>query len=102
MKDYTSPADALADLKNRGYEENFETEHFCLYCGDLDIRFDPEDFHIDEMYRFEDQSCANDSAIVYAISSSVGVKGTLISEYGAELDLKMACQLRIHPTEPNT
>ena len=38
MKNYESPADALDDLRKRGYEADFETQSFCLYCNDLDLR----------------------------------------------------------------
>jgi len=96
MKNYASLTDALADLKKRGYEADFTTEHFCLYCGDLDIRLHPETFEIDEVYRFEDSSCADDNSILYAISSPTGLKGTLVNDYGEGPDLKMSCELRNH------
>lgn len=83
MKNYESLIDALDDLKNRGYEADFGTEQVCLYCGDLDLRLNPESFNIDEVYRFEGDSNPDDSSVVYAISSSTGVKGTLVDVYGA-------------------
>ena len=82
MKNYESLVDALADLKSRGYETEFETKPYCLYCGDLDLRLDPEDFKVDEIHRFEDGSTPDDNAVVYAISSATGVKGTLVDAYG--------------------
>ena len=82
MKNYESLVDALADLKNRGYEEDFETASFCLYCSDLDIRLNPEEFHVDEVYRFEGDSNPDDNAVLYAITSHTGVKGTLVDGYG--------------------
>jgi hypothetical protein len=82
MKNYESLVDALSDLRNRGYEANFETTSVCLYCGDLDIRLNPEAFNVDEVYRFEGDSSPDDSSIVYAISSNAGVKGTLVDAYG--------------------
>lgn len=78
MKNYDSLSDALSDLKKRGYEANFETMSFCLYCGDLDIRLNPEAFHVDEVYHFKEGSSSDDSSVVYAISSIAGVKGTLV------------------------
>ncbi|HEY5750268.1 MAG TPA: phosphoribosylpyrophosphate synthetase [Chryseolinea sp.] len=78
MKNYESLGDALSDLKKKGYEDDFATESFCLYCSDLDMRLDPEDFHVDEIDRVEGNSNPNDSATVYAISSAAGVKGTLV------------------------
>ena len=78
MKNYESRNDALSDLKKKGYEDDFATESFCLYCSDLDMRLDPEDFHVDEIDQVDGNSNPGDSATVYAISSSAGVKGTLV------------------------
>jgi hypothetical protein len=81
MKNYGSLVDALTDLKQRGYEANFETQSNCLYCGDLDMRLDPDDFHVDEIYRFEENTYT-EKPVLYAISSSTGVKGVLIDTTG--------------------
>jgi len=97
MKDYNSLIDALSDLKERGYYADFATDTVCLYCGDLDIRLNPEEFKVDEVYRFEGAYNPDDSAIVYAISSSTGVKGTLVDSYGAyadNLSFEMAKKLK--------
>jgi hypothetical protein len=100
MKNYDSLIDALDDLKKRGYEADFATQTVCLYCGDLDIRLDPEDFHVDEHYRFEDGSTPDDNAVLYAISSTTGLKGTLVDAYGAyaeNMSFEMAKKLQGHP-----
>ena len=81
MKNYQSPLDALYDLKERGYKENFESQPFCLYCGDLDLRLDPEDFHVDEIYHFKD-STGEEGPAIYAISSVTGVKGIVMDTNG--------------------
>lgn len=80
MKNFESLGDALSDLKKKGYEDDFATESFCLYCSDLDMRLDPEDFQVDEIDRVQGNSNTSDSAAVYAISSSAGVKGTLVMD----------------------
>ncbi len=65
MKHYDSIIDALADLKKRGYVSDFTTETFCLYYRELDIRIYPEEFQVDEVYRFEgNSSYADDSSIL--------------------------------------
>lgn len=100
MKNYESLVAALDDLNKRGYEADFATDTICLYCGDLDLRLDPEDFHVDEVYRFEGNISPDDSAVVYAISSSTGVKGTLVDGYGSHsgsLSFEMARKLQNHP-----
>ena len=99
MKNYDSLEDALDDLEERGYAADFGTDTVCLYCGELDIRFHPEEFRVDEVYRFEGDSNPDDSSVVYAITSATGVKGTLIDAYGAyseKLDFKMAEKLQHH------
>jgi hypothetical protein len=83
MKNYNSFSDALSDLKNRGYDANFETGTFCLYCGDLDMRLNPDQFKVDEEYRFEGDPNLEDDSVVVAITSSTGVKGILVDGYGS-------------------
>ena len=100
MKNYESLVDALDDLRKRGYEADFATDTICLYCGDLDLRMDPEDFHVDEVYRFEGNISPDDSAVLYAISSSTGMKGTLVDGSGVHsgnLSFEMARKLKNHP-----
>lgn len=81
MKTYQSLNDALEDLRKRGYEADFSTDTDCLYCGDLDIRLDPEDFHVDEVYRFESGLSFQMHSTLYAITSVSGVKGTLMEAH---------------------
>jgi hypothetical protein len=81
MKNYDVPASALADLKNRGYEADFETGSFCLYCGDLDMRLYPEEFKVDEEYRFEGDPNHEEDIVVIAITSYTGTKGVLVDSY---------------------
>jgi len=80
MENYTFPDDALSDLRKEGYEAdlNFETEPYGLYSGDLDLRLNPEAYHVDKTIPVDDPSHPNDSEVVYAISTSSGVKGTLV------------------------
>jgi len=100
VKNYASLADALDDLRRRGYEANFETQSPCLYCSDLDLRLIEEEFNIDEVYRFEADSDPGSNAVVYAISSSGGIKGTIVDGLGAsaghfsfERETELQCHL---------
>jgi hypothetical protein len=97
MKNYESLTDALSDLKERGYEADFATTPDCLYCGDLDIRLNPEAFKVDEVYRFEGN--ADENSILYALTSDAGVKGTLVDVYGTfseSLNVDMVQKLHGH------
>ena len=99
MKNYESMADALDDLRKRGYEADFETQSPCLYCSDLDLRLIEEEFQIDEVYRFEEDSSPDSNAVVYAISSSAGIKGTIVDGLGAfsgNTSFEMTTKLQYH------
>ena len=86
MKTFESLVDALADLKERGYNLDFRKEPACLYCYVFDLWISPEQFNVDEVHRFEEDSNPDDSCVVYAISSYSGMKGTLIDSYGVYAD----------------
>ena len=81
MENFESVDKALSDLRKRGYEAdlNFEEDPFGLYCGDLDMRLNPEAFHVDEVERVEDGKCPDEKVVVYAISYCSGVKGLLLA-----------------------
>jgi len=99
MKNYESLADALTDLKIRGYEAEFEAKPYCLYCGDMDLRMNHDEFNIDEVYRFEEDSNPGDNAVLYAISSNTGVKGTMVDAngpYAENMSFDIANKLRNH------
>ena len=86
MKNYESLIDALDDLRKRGYEADFESQSNCLYCSVLDLRLNEEEFHIDEVYRFEEDSNPDNNAVVYALTSPTGVRGTIVDGYDASAD----------------
>jgi len=100
MKNYESLVDALRGLKTWGYTQYFEMEYFTIYCGLLDIRLTPEEFTVDETYRFEDDSTPDDSSVLYVISSKDGkIKGTLVDAYGVyaeNMSFDMAMKLENH------
>lgn len=82
MTSYNTVSEALNDLKKRGYKEDFNLQPHCLHIPALDVQLHPEDFNIDEFHRFEGMSNPDDNAIVFAISSKNGLKGTLVDAYG--------------------
>lgn len=103
MKNYITLAEALSDLKKRGYDADFtaETETVCLYYGELDMRLDPEEFQIDEVYRFDCNSINDNNAILYAISDPAsGVKGILVDSLittSCSLSVILANKLKVQP-----
>ncbi|MEP7110646.1 MAG: phosphoribosylpyrophosphate synthetase [Ferruginibacter sp.] len=95
---YQSTAEALQQLKSRGCKFEFEREPARLYCAVLSLRLDAGEFIVDEVYRFKHPFQKNDS-LVYAISSSMGIKGTVKDEYGLyskNMTLEMAKKLLMH------
>ena len=86
MTTYTTVSDTLNTLKEEGYVLDFNLTPDCVECKSADIKLYPDDFVIDKFFRFEGASNPDDSAIVYAISSKDGLKGTLIDAYGVYAD----------------
>jgi hypothetical protein len=78
MRSYQSLAEALDDLRKRGYEADFEPQSNSLYCSAMDLRLEEEEFHIDEIYRFEGNPNPVDNSVVYAFTSPTGVRGTIV------------------------
>lgn len=79
MKNYKNLIEAINDLRKRGYEEDLEIKD-----GELINRVSsnfvlhPEQFSIDEVYRFERETKPDDSGGIYAISSKQGKKRNFI------------------------
>lgn len=82
MKSYTTLSEAINDLKKRGYKEDFNLHNDRVGCAALELQWHPENFSVDEYHRFEGMSNPDDNSIVFAISSTDGVKGTLLDAYG--------------------
>lgn len=80
MYTYDTVSDAVNGLKKRGYTMDFNLDENCIVCHE--DKFNPEDFEIVEVYRFEGNSDPADEAIVYAIESNKGHKGVLVNGYG--------------------
>lgn len=100
MYNYDSVLEAVADLKTRGYSVDFDLKPDGIKCDSLDIHLAPEEFTIDEHYRFEGDSDPDENSVVYAISSSTGVKGTLSDAYGVyatNVNPEMAKKLQVKP-----
>ena len=94
---YDTVTEALAGLKKRGFDLDFNLQENCLVCQGN--RFDVNDFEIVETYRFEGNTDPSDEAIVYAIKSKKGEKGVLVNGYGISADAmssEMVKKLRIH------
>jgi hypothetical protein len=86
MYTYDTVTEAINGLKERGYTLDFNLEENELICLNPSLRVHPEQFHIHEVYRFEDNTDPDDQAILFAIESDDGHKGILLNAYGAKND----------------
>lgn len=87
MKNYDTVSEAVNDLVKKGYTDDLQIAQDCLKCINKDVQLQPDEFSIDEFFRFEGESDPADSTIVYAISSpQKEVKGILVNAYGVYAD----------------
>ncbi|MBK5195269.1 MAG: phosphoribosylpyrophosphate synthetase [Proteiniphilum sp.] len=83
MRTYTTLSEAINDLAKKGYTANFNIENDCIVCAENMLQLHPEEFEIDDVYRFQEMSDLDNESILYAISSSQHqLKGLLVNAYG--------------------
>lgn len=89
MFSYDTSSQAINDLVKRGYNTDFNIDKDTdrikgdgIVFKDT-ISLSPDEFEIDEIYRFEGNSDPGDEVVVYAISSKKhNVKGILVDAFG--------------------
>ena len=100
MKSYETLSEAVNDLIKMGYTQNFNIESDCISCLENEIKIHPEDFEIDQVFRFEGDTDPGDENILYAISSiRFQLKGLLVNAYGIYADsysTQLAAKLTNH------
>lgn len=97
MNNYDTITEAITDLRKRGYVHDFNLAagQDCLVCHQDNIELSPEDFEIEELYRFEGDSDPGDEMILYAISSSrYNINGLLLNAYGTYEDGKASATIQ--------
>jgi hypothetical protein len=82
MKTFETLSQAIHALKVRGYTNDFNLHPEWIECPTLDMKLQPDEFHVDEVHRFEGMTNPDDSSILYAIASTGGLKGVLVDAYG--------------------
>jgi hypothetical protein len=83
MHNYETVSAALDGLRDRGYTLDLNLRDDHLHCEAHNLQLHPEDFHIDEVYRFEGDTDPADEAVVYAIASEKhAVRGVFVDGYG--------------------
>lgn len=86
MENYeTTLVETLEKLRKEGYTMDFNIKFDTLICGDTCLL--PQDFEVDQTFRFEGNTNPSDEAILYAISSFDGkLKGVVVNSYGVYAD----------------
>ena len=74
---YATVSVALEQLREKGFDEDFNLEENCLACSSG--KFDEDEFEITHVYFYEGESDPGDEATVYGIESKSGVKGVLVT-----------------------
>ena len=83
MQTFDTVSQALTELKKQGYSEDFNLMEEGLGCSNKPYKITPDEFSVDEFYRFEGESDPGDESIVYAISApKYGLKGVLVTAFG--------------------
>ncbi|CAM6000906.1 unnamed protein product [Sphagnum balticum] len=84
---YETVSHAVSELSKRGYTVNFNLSAGHLSWIEHGINLKPDEFNIDEVYRFEGDTDPGDEMVIYAISSgSKGLKGILVNAFGVYAD----------------
>lgn len=86
MYTYDTVTEAVNNLRQRGYDIDFNREYDCIACIAPTLSLQPNEFEITEVYRFEGPSDPADEAVVYAIESKHGEKGILVDGFGPSSD----------------
>lgn len=82
-KSFGTLSETINRLVKLGYTHDFNIQDECIVCNKTNMVLSPEDFQIDNVYRFEGDSDPEYQSILYAISSTkFNVKGTLVNGYG--------------------
>lgn len=88
---YATVSEAIEKLRKQGYTTDFNLQENCIVCHQG--KFEPRDFEIVDVYRYEGNTDPADEATVYAIESKTGLKGVLVTGYGISVDSMSAAML---------
>ena len=81
-----SMSECVSYLNSKGFTEQFKVEDNKLISLSNKEAYAVKDVTAIDFYRFEGSSDPDDTAILYAIETMDGKKGTLVNAYGAYSD----------------
>lgn len=77
--------ETMEKLRKEGYTEDFNVKKDSIMCNKACLL--PNEFEVDQTFRFEGSTNPADESILYAISSIDGkLKGVLVNSYGTYSD----------------
>ena len=79
----------LNKVIKEGYTEDFKVSDNALTSLSDNTKYDPEQVHVVNFFRFEGNSDPADNSILYVIETSDGKKGTLVDAYGPYAEEKV-------------
>ena len=79
-------AGALAQFVERGYRQEMAVKAGRLQVDGTDRTYRPDEVVVQDYWRFEGVSDPGDEAVVYAIETTDGMKGTLVDAYNTYAD----------------
>ena len=95
MQSYDTVVEAINGLRSQGYTVDFNLAFDKIICSRNIHLLHPEDFDIEQAFRFEGDTNPSDEDVVYAISSKDGlIKGILTGAYGTYADSLSADMLQ--------
>jgi hypothetical protein len=96
---YGTVTEAINALRAKGFNLDFNLQENCIVCNNNSYKAD--EFDIVDVYRYEGNSDPADEAAVYAIQSTNGEKGILVTGYGLSTDEMSADLLRKLSGQPH-
>src|SRR5258706_3848377 len=88
-EDMRTLASCVNKLVVDGYTESFKVTEDGLFSYEKNKLYKPEHVHINNFFRFEGASDPADNAILYAIETNDGTRGTLTDAYGPYADAEV-------------
>lgn len=79
-------SECLASVEKQGFIESFKVDDDTLVCLRTEKKYAPAHVRILNFYRFEGHSNPDDNAILYAIETNDGTRGTIADAYGMYSD----------------
>jgi hypothetical protein len=83
---YETVSEAINKLRLEGFVTDFNLQETWIVCDKQ--RFEADELEIVDVYRYEGDTDPSDEATVYALESKSGVKGILVTGYGASMDIR--------------